>query len=329
MRELRNIEIFTEVANCQSFSKAAKNLLLTPSAVSMSVQKLESLLGTRLLTRTTRQLRLTADGLAFLQRAEQGLSKIYEAIDLFGDRDGSPGGPLRISALSGIGRHYILPALPEFVAQCPGVSFELSLNDHLPDLIAEKFDLALCRGEPDNTSYVGRYLCAPPMVLVASPAYLAMHGTPSGPGDLDGQKFVNIRLKDGTTPSWTIRERVALATASPEPRVFQPIDSLNIVEGQDGAIDAALAGLGIALVLRKSALAPIRAGALRALLPGHDVSLTSGSRIFLAYPSKKFLPARVRVFIDFLVEMSQRESWSGIASIETATQETPALARVS
>jgi DNA-binding transcriptional LysR family regulator len=281
-----------------------------------------------LLTRTTRQLSLTADGQAFLQRAEQGLSKIYEAIDLFGDRDGSPAGPLRISALSAIGRHYILPALPEFTALYPGVSLELSFTDHLPDLIAEKYDLALCRGEPDNASYVGRYLCAPPMTLVASPGYLAARGIPAGVADLAGGRFVNIRLKDGSAPSWTIRERVTLATATAEPYIFQPANSLTIVEGQDCAIDAALAGLGIALVLRKSAVAPIKAGALRVVLPGHEASLSSASRIFLAYPSKKFLPARVRVFIDFLVETSAREGWSGLTAAEPASMAVPTLARV-
>src|SRR5262245_49157752 len=100
MRDLRNIVIFAEVANCKSFSKAAKNLLLTPSAVSMGIQKLESALGTRLLTRTTRQLHLTADGRAFLEHAQEGLNKIYEAIDLFEDREASPSGPLRVSIVS-------------------------------------------------------------------------------------------------------------------------------------------------------------------------------------------------------------------------------------
>jgi DNA-binding transcriptional LysR family regulator len=318
MRELRNIQIFAEVANCQSFSKAAKNLMLTPSAVSMSVQKLESALGTRLLTRTTRQLSLTSDGQAFLEHAQQGLGKIYEAIDLLCDRDGPPSGPLRISSVSSFGRSYVLPALPEFMAQYPDITLDISFNDHMPDLIREKVDLGLFSGEPDNDTYVGRHLCAPPMVLVASPAYLAANEAPQRPADLSRHKIVGVRPRDGAVPSWTIRERLALATTSSEPAVFQPKSCFSISECQDSAIDAALAGLGLALVLRKSAAGHIKNGALVALLPTYDISITGGNRVFLMYPSKKYLPGRVRVFIDFLVEVSRRDGWNGGPVVEEA-----------
>jgi len=319
MRELRNIQIFAEVANCQSFSKAARNLMLTPSAVSMSVQKLESALGTRLLTRTTRQLSLTSDGQVFLDHAQQGLGKIYEAIDLLCDRDGPPSGPLRISTMSSFGRSYILPALPEFMARYPDITLDLSFNDQVPDLIREKVDLGLCFGEPDNDSYVGRHLCAPPMVLVASPAYLAAHGTPLRPADLGEHKIVSVRSRDGVVPSWTIRERLSLATNAPGPTVFHPKGSLKIGESQDSAIDAALAGLGLALVLRKSARLLLKTGELVSLLPAYDIAITGGNRIFLMYPSKKYLPGRVRAFIDFLVEISARDGWSGAPPIEEPT----------
>jgi DNA-binding transcriptional LysR family regulator len=325
MRELRNIEIFTEVANCQSFSKAAKNLLLTPSAVSMSIQKLESVLGTRLLTRTTRQLHLTADGLAFLQHAQEGLSKIYEAIDLFVSRDGPPSGPLRISAVSTIGRGFILPVLSEFLTQYPDISLEFSLRDRLPDMIKEKIDLGLCYGEPDHCSYVGRYLCSPPTVLVASPGYLAAHGTPARPEDLSAHKTINVHIRDGVVPSWTLRERLSLASAAREPIVIQPVSTLSIVENHESAIDAAVAGLGIALVLRKSAASHIKLGALCPLLATYDISVSDGRRVFLVYPTKKYLPARVRVFIDFLVNVSRRDGWSGGPSIDAPVEEAAVL----
>ncbi len=325
MRELRNIEIFTEVANCQSFSKAAKNLLLTPSAVSMSIQKLESVLGTRLLTRTTRQLHLTADGQAFLQHAQDGLKKIYEAIDLFVNRDGLPSGPLRICAVSTIGRGFIMPVLSEFLSQYPGISLELSLADRLPDMIKERMDLGLCYGEPDHCSYVERYLCSPPTVLVASPGYLAAHGTPSQPEDLNSHKTINVHTRDGVVPTWTLRERLSLATAAREPIVIRPVSSLSFIENHESVIDAALAGLGIALVVRKSAAAHIKAGKLAPVLSTYEVSLSEGRRVFLVYPSKRYLPARVRVFIDFLVKVSRRDGWSGGPSLEASPEETAAL----
>jgi len=307
MRELRNIVIFAEVANCQSISKAAKNLMLTPSAVSMGIQKLESALGARLLTRTTRQLHLTADGHAFLEHAQAGLNKIYEAIDLFEDREGAPSGPLRISVVSTLGRHLILPALSQFTKQYSDITLDISLNDQMPDLVRNRFDLGLCFGEPDESSYVRRYLCTPSSVLVASPAYLAAHGRPACADDLMQHKAIKVQLRDGLESSWTISARDGRS----EPSIVSPKSSLTIIENHDSALDAAAAGLGVALILKQAAASRLRDGSLEEVLPNCDVQLTHGSKVFLLYPTKKYLPARVRAFIDFLVETSRRDNWSG------------------
>lgn len=314
MRELRNIAIFSEVASCQSFSKAAKNLQLTPSAVSMSVQKLEAALGARLLNRTTRELHLTPDGRAFLDCAEEGLSKIREAFDLFEDRKGAPRGRLRVSVISGVGRSFILPALPAFLAQNPDVSLDLSFSDQLPNLVRDRFDIGLCHGEPPDGSYVSRFICAPPMVLVASRGYLARAGAPARPDDLARHAVIDVRLRDGLDSSWTLQERITIAGSAAEPAVFTPRGGLAVLDHHDAAIDAALAGLGIALVLRQAATPHLKSGALTQVLPAHDVKLTSGSRIFLLYPSKRHLPARVRAFIDFLVELCRRNGWNSYAA---------------
>jgi DNA-binding transcriptional LysR family regulator len=307
MRELRNIVIFAEVANCQSISKAAKNLMLTPSAVSMGIQKLESALGARLLTRTTRQLHLTADGRAFLEHAQVGLNKIYEAIDLFEDREAAPSGPLRVSIVSALGRHLILPVLPEFAQHYPDIMLDISLNDQMPDLVRDRFDLGLCYGEPDDSSYVGRYLCTPQTVLVASPAYLAAHGRPTRVSDLAQHKIINVRLRGGQEPSWTISAR----NGRSEPETIAPKSTLTITENHDSVLDAAAAGLGVALVLKQAAEPHLKSGALEQVMSDSDVQLAHGGKVFLLYPTKKYLPARVRVFIDFLVQASRRDSWSG------------------
>jgi DNA-binding transcriptional LysR family regulator len=314
MREFRNIVIFTEVANCLSISKAAKNLMLTPSAVSMGVQKLESALGTRLLTRTTRQLRLTADGRIFYEHAQVGLNKIYEAFDLFEDREATPSGPLRVSIVSSLGRHLILPALSEFTDQYPNISLDISVNDQMPDLVRGNFDLGLCYGQPDDSSFVVRYLCSPSMIPVASPGYIGIHGAPAHPAELPSHKIINVRLRDGLEPSWTIRERMASGDSPGEQVAFLPKRSLNIIENHDSALDAAMAGLGVALVLKRAAMPHLRDGSLELVLPGYDCELTHGSKVFLLYPSKKYLPARTRAFIDFLVSVSRCETWSGAAA---------------
>jgi DNA-binding transcriptional LysR family regulator len=324
MRELRNIAIFSEVASCQSFSKAARNLQLTPSAVSMSVQKLESVLGTRLLNRTTRELHLTPDGHAFLAFAEEGLRKVNEAFDLFEDRKSAPSGHLRVSMVSGLGRSFVLPALPRFLAENPGITIDLSFSDQLPNLVRDKFDVGLCHGEPPDGSYVSRFICAPPMALVAAPAYLALAGAPVRPEDLAHHAIVDIRLRDGLDPSWTLQERIAIAGAQSEPVVFTPTGGQTTLDHHDAAIDAALAGLGVALVLRQAAAAHLKSGALAPVLPTYDVKLTHAGKVFLLFPSKRYLPARARAFIDFLVELGRRHSWSG--RVDVAAAQSPAVA---
>jgi DNA-binding transcriptional LysR family regulator len=197
------------------------------------------------------------------------------------------------------------------------------LKDRLPDLIKDKVDLGLCYGEPDHASYVGRYLCSPPIVVVASRGYLAAHGTPSCPEDLSSHKIINVLMREGVVPLWTLHERLSLAANSREPTTFQPVSKLNIMESHESAVDAALAGLGIAAVLRKSAAPYIKSGELCPLLAAYEVSINN-SRVHLVYPSRKYLPSRVRAFIDFLVNVTHRDGWSGgAASLEAHGEEMP------
>lgn len=307
MQDLRKIEIFVEVANCQSFSKAAKNLLLTPSAVSMSIQRLEETLGTRLITRTTRQFHLTPDGEVFLACAKEGLVKIHEALDLFDHRKGPPHGPIRISVVSMIGKNVILPALPQFAEEFPDISVELVFNDRMPDLVAEKMDLGLSYGRPSESSYITRQLCQPTMVLVASPSYLAKCGTPVIPEDLLSHKTIGVRLGGETAPAWTIRERLREVNDMQEPMIFNAGNGLIIGGHQDCAVDAALAGLGIALIPSKSVAGHLASGALRQVLAGFETALVGSESICLLYPSRAHLAARVRVFIDFLVRITRMD----------------------
>jgi DNA-binding transcriptional LysR family regulator len=116
-----------------------------------------------------------------------------------------------------------------------------------------------------------------------------------------------------------------LATAARDPTVIQPASNLNIVENHESTLDAALAGLGIAIVLRKSAASFLKAGTLCQVLGSYDVSVSDGRRVFLVYPSRKYVPARVRVFIDFLVMISRREGWSGGSLVDPVEELAPAL----
>lgn len=315
MRELRNIVIFAEVANCGSFSQAAKNLGLTPSAISMSIQKLESILGTRLLNRTTRQLQLTPEGAAFLEPAQQGLNKIDEAIDLFDKNRTVLGGALAVSMVTAFGRSVILPILSEFIAENPDIQLDLRFNDQMPDLIKEHLDVGMRYGEPNQISYTGRFLCSPALVLVASPDYLAKKGIPSVPRDLYDHDVINVRMSDGHQWPWKIGPRIdGDHTAVDEDEIveFPANGKLTVSDHFGGLTDMAKAGLGITMLQATSAIPYLANGDLKIILPDYDVQSTEAGKIYILYPNRKYLPARVRSFIDFLLMVRQRDSWGTI-----------------
>lgn len=309
MRELRNIVIFAEVANCGSFSKAAKNLGLTPSAISMSIQKLESILGARLLNRTTRQLQLTAEGAAFLTPAQEGLNKIDEAMDLFDKSGGELGGALSISMVTAFGRSVVLPVLAEFIEQHPDIQLDLRFNDLMPDLIREHLDVGMRYGEPNEVSYTGRFLCSPALVMVASPGYLAKKGNPAVPGDLYQHDVINVRLSDGQQSPWHIGPRIDADADEHDVLEFPAKGKLTVSDHFGGLMDMARAGLGITLIQVSSAMPSLLNGDLKVVLPDYEVQSNEAGKIYILYPNRKYLPARVRAFIDFLLAVRQRDGW--------------------
>jgi DNA-binding transcriptional LysR family regulator len=212
------------------------------------------------------------------------------------------------------------------MAQHPQITIDLSFNDQVPNLVRDKFDLGLCYGEPPDGSYVTRYICSPQMIPVASPAYLAARGVPWRPADLADHQIISIRLRDDLDSTWTLEERTASPGSDGEPATFTPKSSLNILDNHDAAVEAALAGLGVALVLRQSAAPHLKKGSLAQVLPAYDVKLASGSKVFLLYPSKLYLPARARAFIDFLVELGRQHNWSNQAAAELRHAQPGALA---
>lgn len=309
MRELRNIVIFAEVANCGSFSKAAKNLGLTPSAISMSIQKLESILGARLLNRTTRQLQLTAEGAAFLKPAQEGLNKIDEAMDLFDRSGGELGGLLSVSMVTAFGRSVVLPVLAEFIEQHPDIQLDLRFNDLMPDLIKEHLDVGMRYGEPNEVSYTGRFLCSPALVMVASPEYLKRKGNPTSLSELREHDVINIRLSDGHQSPWRIGPRIDAEPADQEVLDFPTTGKLTVSDHFGGIMDMAKAGLGITLLQASSAMPSFIRGDLKVVLPDYDVQSNEAGKIYILYPNRKYLPARVRAFIDFLLMVRQRDGW--------------------
>lgn len=289
MERSGEMEVFVRVVREASFSAAARSLDLTPSGVSRLIGRLESRLGARLLSRTTRALTLTAEGEAYYQAALRILKDINEADQAVGG--GAIRGRLHINTTLPFGTMYVAPAMPAFVARNPQVIIDLSFTDAVVDLVAERADVAIRMGNLPDSGLIARKLGQSRRVVCASPAYLAKSGRPAAPSDLARQNCLTFSFRRGT-PTWPFQIKGE--------RVEQPIAGSYVVNNGETMKHLALAGAGIARLALFHVADDIKAGRLVALLekfnPGdlefvHAVHLGGGP-----------VPHRVRAFIDFMVE---------------------------
>ncbi|MBP2293409.1 LysR family transcriptional regulator [Azospirillum rugosum] len=274
---------FLRTAESGSFTGAARQLGTTPSSVSKSVARLERQLGVRLFHRSTRSLALTAEAAAYAERVAPLLRAIEDAGDIL-----QPGrtaqGLLRVTMPSDLGTALMEPLAREILGRNAGLKLDVSLTDRHVDLIREGYDVALRAGVLANTELVARPLGALPMVLVASPAYLAEHGVPQTIAALRTHAHVRYTLAGRPFP-------ITFADGSS----FTPEGVLDTDSGA-GLRGAALAGVGIAQVMRVAVQAELEAGRLRVVLPEAPLPAVPVQALhaFARHP-----PLRVRLFIDF------------------------------
>jgi len=290
MRNLQGLLAFVEAARLGSLSAAARKLDLTPAAVSKSVIRLEAELGVRLFNRSTRRLRPTAEGESFLVRAEGILRSLDEAVAEVSAATESPAGKVRISVGASFGRHWVVPALPALLATHPGLQVEVDLENRPVDLVAEGVDIGIRGGFVRDSSLIARRICALPVVLVASPDYLARRGIPRKVSELPAHDAVLMRFPSGVLSEWQF------AGATPE--TYQPAARL-LVSEPEAAIDLAVAGVGITQAGLHHVFPHLQSGRLKLLLlDKHD----PGTReIVLHYPHRQYLAPRVRVTVDYLL----------------------------
>lgn len=273
-----------------SFSAAGRLLGLTPSAISRTIDRLEDRLGVRLLLRSTRALTLTAEGHAYLCGARRILADLDDVEQEISDQ-GAPRGRLRISAALSHGRLCVVPLLGEFVQRYPHILVDISLTDTLVDVAAGQADVAVRFGPLADSPLTARKLGETRRVIVASPAYLARHGTPRVPEDLHGQNCLSFNFRRAE-PVWPFRKNGRDYALSVEGRI----------EANNGETlgQLAAAGVGITRVGAFSVAEEIATGQLIPLLdefnPG-DVEA-----IHAVFAGGANTPARVRVFVDFLAE---------------------------
>lgn len=294
MDTLDQLRTFLHVAERGSFTRAAEGLGLPKASVSLAVQRLEASMGTQLLHRTTRRVQLTADGEQLFQRARDLLDDVEEVQGMFRDTTQLQG-RLRVDMSSGLARHLVIPQLPGFLQQHPGLEIELSGTDRRVDLVREGFDCVLRVGPLDDNTLVARPLGSMEVVNCASPGYLASRGTPHTLEDLHAHVLVHYVTALGQRPS-------GFEYFDGQQYRMLPMAGAVTVNSGDGYNASALAGLGIIQAPRLGVQQALAAGELVEILPQ---LAAEPMPVTLLYAQRRHLPARVRAFMDWVTALLQ------------------------
>lgn len=283
------------VAQSKSFGRAAARLGKTQPAVSRSIQRLEDRLGAKLVHRTSRHVEVTDAGHALLSKVLPLLQGLEDATIGAADQASAVSGTLRVACDARFAGLVLAPELAKFLAAHPSLQLRLETRNELSDLVSDGFDLAVRFGPPSVSTLVCRRLYSPRVLTVAAPSYLAQRGRPSSPQDLVDDGHECIKAIDPATGRpfewefWRGDEKVKVAVSG----------SLTVTDAGT-KIGACLAGYGVAQVIDLGVDTHVRAGTLETILtdwPDETFPL------YVYYPSRAHVPAKVRAFIDFVVRM--------------------------
>ena len=289
MDRLDEIRAFTAVAEARSFTQGARKLAVSPAQVSKLVARLENRLGARLLNRTTRDVSLTDTGQAYLERARE-LLESFDALETSVRDQSGPSGTLKVSAPVSFGKGQLVPALLDFAAGCSAVALDVSFADRVVNLVEEGFDVAVRIGHLTDSSLVARRLAAVRMVTCAAPEYLTRAGRPTVLEDLaNHEAILDTNLRDAA--SW----RFGPHGDTREVRVHGRLR----FNGAEACVAAAVAGFGVARSPAFAAADELRAGRLVPILCDFEPELI---HVYAVYPHARHLAAKVRAFVDFLVQ---------------------------
>ncbi len=292
MDRLDAMQAFVTVADLRGFAPAARKLRLSPPAVTRLVAALENRLGARLLQRTTRSVTLTDAGARYLERARRILADVEEAeIAAEGER-ARPSGRLVISAPVGFGRRHVSPVLTSYLKRYRDVSAELRLEDRMINLVEEGVDVAVRVGHLADSSLVARHVGDMRRIVVASPGYLKSRGEPKKPQDIASHDIIRFGGNSGSD-EWRFAEGGSEIRLEYAPRLS--------TNNADAAIQYAEAGGGLTRVLAYQAADAIKRGRLRIVLAKFELPSLP---IHTVYPTSRLLSAKVRTFIDLVIEVS-------------------------
>jgi DNA-binding transcriptional LysR family regulator len=285
----KQIETFVAVATRGSLSAAGLAEGVAPAVVGRRIDALEERLGVKLMVRTTRRITLTFEGSAFLEDCQRILNDFHDAEASVSAGGVKASGHVRVTAPAGFGRRHVAQLIPAFVAAHPDVSVSLDLSDRLVDVVNEGYDVAIRIGQLDDSNLVGIRLADNRRVVVASPAYLAAHGTPAHPDELQRHACLTFGTRGSQSRGWLFTIDGAVAPV----RVGGPL------ECNDGAVlhEWALAGHGLAWRSMWEVADEIATGRLVTVL---DAFRAPVNAIHALFPQRRHLPLRVRMFIDHL-----------------------------
>jgi len=291
MDVFQTMRCFIAVAQSGSFTAAAVMLDTSTTNVSKAVSSLEARLQTRLINRTTRRLALTEAGQRYLQRCEKIIEEMREADEEAGTAQIRPVGRLKIHAMSAVGNHYVINAIARYREAHPSVMFDLTLTNRLPDLLEEGYDMSivLARDLPDS-GFVAQRLGITYSILCASPAYLKKRGMPDAPGALGAHDCLRIVNTVMPGENWVFEGPEGVVTVSTPTSPFH----VNTADAMTVAISN---GMGIGIQPIASAVEGLKAGNLVRVLPEYHFEELN---VFAIYPSRKFVDAKIKTWVDFL-----------------------------
>jgi DNA-binding transcriptional LysR family regulator len=302
--DFEGLALFAKVAECRSFAAAARDLDLSVPTLSRGVARLERRLGAQVFNRTSRQLALTAFGSSLLGRATQLYRDAEEAEAFAREQSALPRGTVRLAVPMTFGVHWVAPMLPGLFERYPELSVDLHLSDAVVDLIGEGFDAALRIAALPDSSLAARRICEMSRYTVAAPTYLARHGEPAHPRDLDPTHCLAYAFRAGSDV-WRLRK-------GRQEEVVHPMGRLRVTNSE-ALLPVLLAGQAVAALPEFIAEEYLRDGRLVSLLPNWK---QSGGGLYFVSPTLRNRPAKVEAIANYFAEVLAEPTWRRSAPLQ-------------
>jgi DNA-binding transcriptional LysR family regulator len=293
MESLRAISTFIRIVQLGNFSRAARELGITPQAASIHIKRLESWTGVRLFNRSTRKVSLTDDGASFYRTCVTAVGAIDADVGRMRDSSNEVAGMIKVSAPAGMGSRYVAPAVARFMERYPQVQVDLLVQNRIPDVVGEGIDVGILPHPLPDTTLVARRVVSSPFVLCASSVYLRRHGKPTTMADLDRHRRVDLRswVSNAVRP-WRLRQGDDIVT-------YDGRASL-VTNDADALVEAVLSGAGIAMSTLYRIMPYLRSGRIETVLD----DMVEGELSWSIYmPQRTHVPRRVRALVDYLYDV--------------------------